>query len=189
MIQLPKLHFVPSPNFSSRNGVKVDKIVVHSMEGSYIGSISWFAQKKSQVSAHLLLKADGSEVCQMVHFDDKAWHVVKFNPDTVGLEIEGHAAAWFPDTELAAAANIVSWLLKEFGLPVRWAEHGQGSGFCSHYDLGAAGGGHKDITTDPAKWQHFVSLVKAVDQTQLPPIWPFADPGKGVLDHSNLGPD
>ncbi len=40
------------------------------------------------------------------------------------------------------AADIVAFLLHKFKLQARWAEHGQGLGFCSHFDLGKDGGGH-----------------------------------------------
>ena len=63
-IILPKLKFVQSPNFSNRS-VPVDLIVVHDCEGSYAGSVSWFSQAQSQVSAHYVLKEDGSEATQM----------------------------------------------------------------------------------------------------------------------------
>jgi hypothetical protein len=51
--------------------------------------------------------------------------------------------------------------LRRRGLPCRWAEHGEGAGFCSHYDLGPAGGGHFDITTDRAVWLAFAARVEA----------------------------
>lgn len=187
-IALPKLHWVSSPNFSERTA-PVDLIVVHDTEGGYSGAISWFAQKKSQVSAHLVLREDGSEAVQMVHLDKKAWHCKAFNSRSIGIEMAGFASKGFSDAEWQAAAHIVAWLLKEYKLPVQWAQHGRGPGFCSHYDLGVAGGGHHDPTTDTAKWQQFVARVKAVPQNQLPDVWPFAEPGRAALDHSASGPD
>lgn len=188
MIVLPKLHWVQSPNFSKRTA-PVDLIVLHDTEGGYTGAISWFSQTKSQVSAHFVLREDGTEATQMVHLDDKAWHAKAFNSRSIGIEMAGFSSKGFAAVEWQAAANIVAWLLKEYNLPTRWAKGGQGSGFCSHYDLGAAGGGHRDPTTDAATWQRFVGNVAIVDTAQLPPTWPFADPGKGVLDHSNLSDD
>lgn len=185
MITLPKLHFVPSPNFSKRS-TPVDLLVCHDMEGGYSGAISWFSQKKSQVSAHFVLREDGVEAVQMVHLDDKAWHCKAFNSRSIGIEMAGFAAKGFADAEWIAAARVVAWLLKEYKLPVQWAKKGVGPGFTSHYDLGAAGGGHTDPTTDSAKWLRFVDLVQAVPQSLLPDTWPM---DHGVLDHSNLGPD
>lgn len=73
MINLPKLHFLPSPNFSKRS-TPVDLLVLHDTQGGYSGAISWFASPKSKVSAHFILREDGVEAVQMVHLDDKAWH-------------------------------------------------------------------------------------------------------------------
>ncbi len=188
MITLPKLHWVASPNFSSRTA-PVDLIVVHDTEGGFAGAVSWFSQKQSQVSAHFVLKEDGTEAVQMVHLDDKAWHAVSFNSRSIGIEMAGWASKGFSDAEWQAAANIVAWLLKEYNLPAQWAHKGAGPGFTSHFDLGVAGGGHKDPTTDTAKWQAFVDRVKAVPRDQLPPTWTFADPGRAALDHSATGRD
>ena len=71
---IPPIKWTPSPNVSSRGGQKVRLIVTHDCEGNYAGSISWFAMKQSQVSAHLVLRDDGAEATQMVAWGDKAWH-------------------------------------------------------------------------------------------------------------------
>ena len=158
---LPALRHVPSPNYSSRNGATVRLFVVHDCEGSYAGSIGWFAQTRSQVSAHLVLRKDGLEATQCVPMDCKAWHACNANPYSDSLELEGFEKDGFPDAELDAAAAIVAWGLRRRGLPCRWAEHGEGAGFCSHYDLGPAGGGHFDITTDRNVWLAFAARVEA----------------------------
>jgi hypothetical protein len=159
---LPSLKFVPSPNYSSRNGARISKIVVHMTEGVYAGAVAWFARKASQVSAHLVMKADGSEVAQCVALGDKAWHVCNFNPTTIGIEGEGFTAKGFDETWAKTMGRIVAWLLKRYGLPCRWAEGGVGDGFCSHHDLGSAGGNHDDPTAiGSAAWAHLVQLIQA----------------------------
>ncbi len=174
-LTLPPLKWVPSPNFSSRKGAKVTLIVCHDCEGSYAGSINWFSQKVSQVSAHLVLKEDGSEVTQMVAFDQKAWHAVQFNAASIGLEMAGYAAKGFADNEWQEAADIVAYLLHKFGIPCRWAQKGLGGGFTSHFDLGKAGGGHTDPTRDPAVWQKFVARVTASYALTPPSVWPITN--------------
>jgi hypothetical protein len=158
---LPALKHVLSPNYSLRGSTAVRLFVVHDCEGSYAGSVGWFAQKRSQVSAHLVLRRDGLEATQCVPMDRKAWHACNANPYSDSLELEGFEKDGFPDAELDAAAAIVAWGLRRRGLPCRWAEHGEGAGFCSHYDLGAMGGGHFDITTDRSVWLAFVVRVEA----------------------------
>ena len=172
MSALPILRQVNSPNYSSRDGIPISLIVIHDCEGGYEGSIAWFANRHSQVSAHLVLKADGSECTQMVPFAEKAWHACNAgNYRGIGLEIEGFEKNGFAQTEWRSAANIVAWLLHKYDLPCRWAERGVGSGFCSHFDLGAAGGGHCDPTTDAPTWARFAAQVRTAFDRGFLPEW------------------
>jgi N-acetyl-anhydromuramyl-L-alanine amidase AmpD len=161
-IALPPLRWRESPNFSDRKaGVPLDLIVVHDTEGGYEGAVQWFCNGHSQVSAHIVLKEDASEATQCVPYSKKAWHCVTFNSRSIGLEMAGFAKAGYGEHEWAVAARIVAFLLHKHGLPPHWAKNGVGPGFCRHFDLGAAGGGHNDPTTDDAIWAKFVGEVKA----------------------------
>jgi len=177
-MSLPKLLWRPSPNFSVRDA-KVDLLVLHSMEGSYAGSIAYFETRESEVSAHFCLRADGLEATQMVHLADKAWHVCAFNSRAVGLEMEGYEAKGFPDAMIAAAAEIFAYLCAHLQIPVRHARGGVGPGICSHFDLGAAGGGHHDPSMDPAFMDGFVAKVQAAyGRHDFPAVWDFDDAPK-----------
>lgn len=170
-MSLPPLKWRSSPNFSARTA-RVDLVVLHDTEGSYAGAIDWFARPSSKVSAHFVIKEDGSEATQMVDLADKAWHACAFNSRSVGIEMAGLASKGFGAAEWQAAANIVAFHLHHLQIPCKWARGGVGPGFCSHYDLGKAGGGHRDPTTDAAVWAHFVELVKAAyDKGSFPAIW------------------
>ena len=170
-VVLPKLKWVPSPNHYAGGNAPVRLVVWHDCEGSYAGSVSWFAQKQSEVSAHFVLKEDGTEATQCVAYADAAWHAKAFNRGSVALEMGGVAKRGFPDVEVQAAANIVAYLLHRFKLPCRWAEKGEGQGFCRHYDLGAAGGGHYDPVTDLAGWQRMAAKVEAAYKAGVPATW------------------
>jgi hypothetical protein len=149
-----------SPNFSSRNGQRVRLIVVHDCEGSYLGSVSWFALAAAQVSAHIVLSEDGARATQMVAFGNKAWHVCAFNGFSEGIEAAGYAAKGLGAAEWRALAKLTAWRLKANGIPCQVATAANNwTGFCQHADLGAAGGGHHDITHDPAVWAAFVRMV------------------------------
>jgi N-acetyl-anhydromuramyl-L-alanine amidase AmpD len=162
-IVLPPLKWKPSPNFSERTrGLGIDLIVVHDTEGGYEGAVSWFANAHSQVSAHIVLKEDGSEATQMVAYSKKAWHCAAFNSSSIGLEMAGFAKKGYGEKEWAVAARIVAFLLHKHHLPAHWVRGPRyGSGFCRHYDLGQAGGGHHDPTTDDKVWEGFVRRVQA----------------------------
>ena len=136
-------------------------MVIHDTEGSYEGSVSWFANPKSQVSAHYVIKEDGTEATQMVHIADKAWACCYFNSRSINYEMAGFAAKGYSSALWEASANIVAFHLHQLQIPLRWARGGVGPGFCSHYDLGASGGGHSDPTTNASVWNSFVSLVES----------------------------
>lgn len=157
---LPVLKQVPSPNYSSRGGARVRLMVVHDTEGSYSGAIAWFAQKVSQVSTQLVMREDGGEVTQCVALNEKAWAVCAYNAVSINIEGAGSEAQAFSDAWWATMATIVAWLLHRYNLPCRWAVGGVGDGFCSHADLGAAGGGHHDPTAvNSPRWALFCRQV------------------------------
>jgi len=170
-MSLPPLRWRASPNFSNRVG-RVDLIVLHDTEGSYSGAVAWFAQQRSKVSAHFVVREDGAEATQMVDLADKAWHACAFNSRSVGVEMAGIAAKGFGAPEWASVAEIVAYLLHHLQIPCKWARRGVGPGFTSHYDLGRAGGGHRDPTTDAAVWTHFVGQVEdAYARADFPLLW------------------
>lgn len=159
MLLLPNLKWISSPNFSNRSGAKVNLCVIHDTEGGYQGAIATFTNSHSQVSAHFVLKEDGSEATQMVELAKKAWHVVEFNSRSVGIEMSGFEARGYGDSEWGTAAAMTAYLCHRFGIPPKWAPHGDGPGICRHLDLGAAGGGHVDPTQDMTVWQAFLAHV------------------------------
>lgn len=155
---LPTLRWVPSPNYSSRSA-RVDLLVLHDTEGSYDSAVSWFRNPENQVSAHYVIKEDGSEATQMVELSDKAWHVCYFNSRSVGFEMAGIASKGFGSAEVLAAANIFAFHLHHLQIPLRRAKGGVGPGIVSHYELGASGGGHSDPSTQSAFMDNFFSAV------------------------------
>jgi hypothetical protein len=173
---LPNLKWAPSPNFSERTA-RVDLIVIHDTEGAYAGAVAWFEQAASQVSAHYVVKEDGTEATQMVDLAKKAWHACLFNSRSVGIEMAGIEAQGIDDRCWAATATMTAYLLHHLQIPCKFAEGGTGPGFCRHYDLGQAGGGHNDPTTDSAVWAKFVALVESeYAKGDFPALWSPAQP-------------
>jgi hypothetical protein len=174
-VQMQPVRQVVSPNFSARAG-SIRLIVVHDTEGSYAGAVAWFAETRAQVSAHLVMNEDGSEVTQMVPLGAKAWHACAFNSASIGIEGAGVEAKGFSDAWWRGMAKIVAWLLVAYDLPCRWAQGGEGAGYCSHHDLGAAGGGHGDpVAVGAPQWAAFESYVQgAYDALRAGPLPAFA---------------
>lgn len=157
---MPPVKQSPSPNYSPTL-IAHDLIVVHRTEGNYAGSVNWLCDPRAKASAHLVMKADGSEVTQLVPLSMKAWAQCAFNGKGLSLEIEGFTRDGFGGDTARAAARIVAWLCREYGIPPIWARGGQGRGVCQHHDLGAAGGGHVDCSgVGSPEWMGFLELVK-----------------------------
>jgi N-acetyl-anhydromuramyl-L-alanine amidase AmpD len=89
-----KVEKSPSPNFSSRRGVKPRMIVLHyTADGG--NTVEWFRNAASLASAHFVVHRDGF-VVQMVDLEFSAWHagqrgirglLIKPNRSSVGIEI------------------------------------------------------------------------------------------------------
>lgn len=172
---LPALTWRSSPNYSSRYGQRVRLIVIHDCEGSFGGSVSWFAMAVSQVSAHIVLSADGLQAIQMVAWANKAWHACNFNPFSEGVEAAGYSALGLGAAEWAALAAIVAFRLHVNGIPCQRANAANNwTGYCEHVELGVAGGGHHDITDDPSKQAAFDALVRAAFAQDMPATWGMA---------------
>ena len=171
-LALPNYFWHNSPNYSSRNGQRTRLIVAHDCEGSFAGSVSWFAQAQSQVSAHIVLSEDGERAVQMVAWANKAWHVCNMNGFSEGIEAAGYAAKGLGAPEWQALANLVAYRLRANNIPCQRATSANAwTGWCQHADLGAAGGGHHDITADPRVTDMFAAMIKAAYDEPMPSFW------------------
>jgi N-acetyl-anhydromuramyl-L-alanine amidase AmpD len=165
MTSMPRVRQQPTPNYTPV-AIRQDLVVLHMMEGGYEGSVAWLCDPHAKASAHLCLKADGSEVTQLVPMQNKAWAQCAFNGRGVSVEIEGHTAQGLSDPTLDAAARVAAWLCRAYAIPPVWARDGQGRGVCCHHDLGAAGGGHTDICgVGDATWTRMLTAISAAHAT------------------------
>jgi hypothetical protein len=105
-----------SPFHSSRNGAKIEFIVLHSTEGSLGSTITEFTTGTRQVSAHYVIAKDGT-IYQMVRDSVRANHARGANGNSIGIE---HVAA---DTEALtgaqgqASAALLRWLCEQYDIP------------------------------------------------------------------------
>lgn len=105
--------------FPRKSGVAVDRIVIHTMEGTYRGTILWFQKPGRPVptAAHYLFSISG-DVCQMVADDKKCLHANSYNSRSIGFEHEGRAAdGVFPDMMLRTSAQCAAILCRKFKIP------------------------------------------------------------------------
>lgn len=160
---LPPIKWRPTPNQSDRS-TRIDLVVVHRPVGSYLSAIETLCRVGADASAHIVLgrphKGSPLEATQLVAWSKKAWACVAYNSRSDNLEISDDAWNGRDREAWRVAARIVAYRLKARGLKPRWARDGNGPGFCRHYDLGKAGGGHTDPTTSTFQWLRFVARVK-----------------------------
>lgn len=147
--------WIPSPNYSSRQGSDVRLIVLHSAEGARtIGELGhFFASMSVQASSHVGADDQFNTVGEYVKRDRKAWTECTFNPVSVSVEMCAFAA-WDADEwhrHPNMLENVARWIAEEadhFKIPIvklnSLQAQGNGRGVCFHSDLGSAGGGHSD---------------------------------------------
>lgn len=141
----------------SRNGHAVKYIVIHQMEGTLRGTVSWFATPNhpGHTAAHYGIGLDG-EIVQMVPDDKACWHAGNYvyNLESIGIEHEG----WTddgkapPDAMLRASAKVTAILCRKFGIPVDRAH------ILGHVEVPGA------THTDPGHewdWSRYMELVRA----------------------------
>jgi N-acetyl-anhydromuramyl-L-alanine amidase AmpD len=110
----------PTCNFSSRSGVAISAITIHTIQGSYAGAISWAQNCNSNVSYHYVIRSSDGQVTQMVLEENKAWHVGSENPYTIGYEHEGYVndPVWYTPAMYAASADLSRDIVNSgYGIP------------------------------------------------------------------------
>ncbi len=156
-----------SVNFKVANrGIgSIKTVVVHTVQGSYAGCISWFKNPNAQVSAHYVVSKTGA-ITQMVKEKDIAWHVGSENGYTIGIEHEGYVsdANYVTPQMLDATAQLTCYLVKKYQLqPTKAAIKG-------HVEL------PNQTHTDPGKywpWDSYIAKVAAcVNGGVQPPACP-----------------
>lgn len=105
------IHWSASPNFNSRNGTTIDRVIIHTTEGAYAGTLSWFRNTASNVSAHYVVRSSDGDVTHMVADADRAWHIGNCNSRAIGIEHEAISAQpqWFTEAMYQSSANLTRW--------------------------------------------------------------------------------
>ena len=121
-----------SPNFwVGRKGYRPEGVVIHIMDGTLVGTDSWFANPASLVSAHYGIGRTG-EVHQYVKEEDTAWHAGRvdapawklikpnINPNlyTVGIEHEGKPDDVWTDAMKQSSADLIREICKRWQIPI-----------------------------------------------------------------------
>jgi N-acetyl-anhydromuramyl-L-alanine amidase AmpD len=131
----------------------IDRIIIHTAQGSYNGTISWFQNPDSNVSAHYVVRSSDGAITQMVDDTDYAWHVECKGASTIGIEHEGFVEdpdRWYTPTMYERSAQLVAWLSNHHGVAID-REH-----ILGHQEIGCSD------HSDPGPgwdWDHFMERV------------------------------
>lgn len=109
--------FIQSPNHSSRNGARIDKIVLHCTEASLASTLAEFQKPDGrQVSAHYVIDQNG-DIYQMVSDSDRANHCMGANESSIGIEHVGSETDSLTAPQATASAALIRWLLEQYQIP------------------------------------------------------------------------
>lgn len=114
-------------NFGERPaGMAIDAIVLHATAGSLAGTLAWFANPASQVSAHYVVAKNG-QVYQMVQESKRAHHAgasryrgrEDWNDFSIGIEIvnQNDGVDPYPADQFETMVKLVSYLVDKYHVP------------------------------------------------------------------------
>ncbi|AFZ67056.1 N-acetylmuramoyl-L-alanine amidase [Deinococcus peraridilitoris] len=172
-------------NYARGRGVPIDRVVIHVADGSYDGTLSWFANPDCNVSAHYTVAMNG-RVGQSVREDDTAWHAgdTLMNRRSIGIEHEGRPSVepWTPsDAQLRASASLVAGLCLRYGIPADRTH------LIGHNEVNPKRTARKNCPGPTWPWERYVTLVRsALVLIQPPPLDAlaevfFEEPGGGEV--------
>lgn len=144
---------------------RITTIVIHTTDGSYSGTLSWFRNPAAQASAHYVVRSSDGEITQMVREKDEAWHAGNgaVNNASVGIEHEAFTSncSWYSDAMYRSSAQLVAYLATKYLIPVDRTHiighnevpdpnhPGQFGGFAHHTDPGSCW-----------NWPRYMALVR-----------------------------
>ncbi len=131
-------------NFNSRPaGAGIKYYFVHYIAtGTYEGTISWFKNCSSQVSAHYVVRNSDGQVTQMVDEEDRAWSqgVTEYNDMGIGVEhdiIVTNLSMWDNTAMLGEAGKLAADVCNRNGIPKQRRVNNGELGIYGHSDVRA----------------------------------------------------
>ena len=116
--------YADSSNFTISNRpytYPIQYVIIHTAQGTYEGTIAWFRNPNSNVSAHYVLRSQDGHSTQMVRHKDIAWHAGNwtYNTKSIGIEHEGwiEQNGWYTDAMYKKSAYITRSMISLFSVP------------------------------------------------------------------------
>ncbi|MCX5204049.1 N-acetylmuramoyl-L-alanine amidase [Streptomyces sp. NBC_00237] len=133
----------------------IDRIVIHTTEGSYDTAIRVFRDPLHAAAAHYVVRARDGKITQMARELDVAYHAGNrgFNERSIGIEHEAfaHRKGTLTEVMYRSSARLAAGICARYGIPVD-REH-----IVGHVEI--PGTDH----TDPGPywdWDHYLKLVR-----------------------------
>ena len=140
--------FIQSPNYSSRGGASIERIVLHYTAGSTAqGAINTFLDTDRGTSAHYIIDRNG-DIYQMVRDSDRAHHCKGANANSIGIEHVAISGQAVTSAQEKSSIALIRWLMGAYGIPAsgidghRWTpgySGGVGGTDCPHSLFGHEG--------------------------------------------------
>ena len=158
-----------SSNYTASRSAAISAVTIHTAQGSYAGTISWFKNSAANVSAHYVIRSSDGQVTQMVRNAHTGWHVGSQNSYTLGIEHEGYVnnSAWYTTAMYNASAALVrNFCSKYSAISCASAYKGAPSSGINVLPTSVKIKGHQPFTgqphTDPGinwNWAHYYTLL------------------------------
>jgi hypothetical protein len=154
-----------SKNYGDRpESTEIDSVVLHATAGGLSGTLAWFANPNSGVSAHYVIAKNG-DIYQMVEEKRRAHHAgaseyqgrEDFNDFSIGIELVNlnDGTDPYPPDQFEAAVKLVSYLVNKYDIEQQW--------IVTHADISTAG------KTDPRGFPIHELIMRAYDpESKLP---------------------
>lgn len=133
----------------------VDKIVVHTTQGSYESAMNWFQDPASGVSAHYTVRSADGAVGQSVSERNIAHHAGNwdYNQTSIGIEHEGYVEdpSYYTEEMYHSSAHLGAYLANKYSIPI------DRSHIIGHSEVPGA------THTDPGyywDWNRYISYVQ-----------------------------
>jgi N-acetyl-anhydromuramyl-L-alanine amidase AmpD len=118
IVAKPKVDIVRlSPHRNSRNGTRIDMLVIHNTLGAFDGAVSWLTDPnrvRDRTSAHYVIARDG-RLAQLVPDNENAWHAGARNRRSIGIELEStRAVPGLTPIQIDKLNELCRYLMQEY---------------------------------------------------------------------------
>ncbi len=146
----------------------VNKVILHTTEGTFASAVSWFQSCASGASAHYIVRSIDGYIYQMVDEKDMAYHAgnLAYNQNSIGIEMEGYATnpSYFTTALINSVKNIVAWDCSHYGIVKNRVN------IIGHNQVPGSSGGWGGVSghTDPGgffDWDSFIQSVSGISST------------------------